>query len=129
MADYSSPSSTRSTSPNSKRKTNTLAITPLPRDFFAPTILDVLRQHFESYGEVAHWVPLSSFQRIIVVYRYPEDAERAKLASDPIILEHPHGLLVIFSPFISLSDSFFSTLQKTDNIARISCRSYTYRRS
>lgn len=79
-----------SRSPSPSRRTNTLAITPLPRYFFEPLVLDVLRQHFESYGEIAHWVPLKSFHRILVVYRFDDDAERAKLSSDPIILEHPH---------------------------------------
>ncbi|KII89403.1 hypothetical protein PLICRDRAFT_85238, partial [Plicaturopsis crispa FD-325 SS-3] len=67
--------------------TNTLAITPIPKDFFHPLILDTLRTHFESFGPLSHWVPLSGFARIIIVYYSEDHAEQAKVTSDPLILE------------------------------------------
>ncbi|KAF8644954.1 hypothetical protein AX16_008169 [Volvariella volvacea WC 439] len=68
------------------QRTNTLAITSLPKSFFHPTILDVLKQHFLGFGEINQWVCLPGFGRIIVVYYDEECAESAKLASDPIVL-------------------------------------------
>jgi len=70
-------------------RTNTIAITQLPKAFFHPLILDVLRSHFESYGEINRWIPLPGFGgRIMVVYYDEQHAEMAKLECDPIILEN-----------------------------------------
>ncbi|KAL9714678.1 hypothetical protein Ac2012v2_001337 [Leucoagaricus gongylophorus] len=66
--------------------TNTLAVTPLPRSFFEPVILELLRTHFSSFGPINQWVSLPGFSRIIIVYEQEEHAENAKLCSDPIIL-------------------------------------------
>ena len=46
-----------------------------------------MRHHFATFGEINQWVPLASFGRIMVVYKYEDDAERAKLQSDPLVLE------------------------------------------
>jgi hypothetical protein len=76
-------------SPNTNdiQRTNTLAITPMPKEFFQPLILDVLRDHFATYGELNRWVPLPGFGRILVVYTQDDDAETAKIHSDPIVLD------------------------------------------
>jgi hypothetical protein len=80
--------------------TNTVAITSLPRAFFDPLILDLLRTHFENFGEINQWVPLPGFGRVIVVYEHDQSAERAKLHSHPIALqatnEYPEVLLRVF---------------------------------
>ncbi|KAJ7042052.1 Calcipressin [Mycena alexandri] len=89
----------RSPSPHSPvdvQRTNTLAVTSLPKDFFQPLILDVLRKHFASYGHINRWVPLPGFGRIIVVYTREDDAEAAKIHCDPIVLEQTHDRSQIY---------------------------------
>jgi hypothetical protein len=49
--------------------------------------MDMLRDHFASYGEINQWVPLPGFGRIITVYESEHCAETAKQQSDPIVLE------------------------------------------
>ncbi|KAF9533616.1 calcineurin-binding protein [Crepidotus variabilis] len=73
-------------SPPDHEPTNTLAVTSLPRPFFQPQILDALRDHFGSFGEINQWVPLQGFARIIIVYEKSQHAEVAKMHSDRIIL-------------------------------------------
>ncbi|KAK7053728.1 Calcipressin-domain-containing protein [Favolaschia claudopus] len=81
--------SDQQTSPdaNEVERTNTLAVTSLPKQFFQPPILHVLRDHFATYGPLNRWVPLPGFSRIIVVYMREDDAETAKIHSDPIVLD------------------------------------------
>jgi hypothetical protein len=74
-------------SPPLTELTNTLAVTSLPRSFFEPFIMDMLRDHFASYGEINQWVPLPGFGRIIIVYESEHCAETVKRQSDPIVLE------------------------------------------
>lgn len=66
--------------------TNTVAVTGIPKAFFQREIQNLLRAHFESYGTVNQWVPLPGFQRILVVYELADNAETAKMHSDPIIV-------------------------------------------
>ncbi|KAF6764644.1 calcineurin-binding protein [Ephemerocybe angulata] len=80
--------------------TNTVAVTGLPRSFFDPIILSLLRDHFASYGTINQWVPLPGFGRVIVVFELDSCAETAKLHCDPINLhatqEHPEVTLRVF---------------------------------
>lgn len=64
-----------------------MAVTSIPKEFFEPLLLDVLRGHFATYGQINRWVPLPGFSRILIVYTHEEDAEAAKIHSDPIVLE------------------------------------------
>jgi hypothetical protein len=73
-------------SPTDPQRTNTLAVT-IPKGFFQPLLLDLLRTHFAIYGHINRWVPLPGFGRIIVVYTREDDAEKAKIHCDPIVLE------------------------------------------
>jgi len=82
----SMPSSPYSTFSAPQSPTNSLAITQLPKDFFHPAVLSVLRDHFDLYGEINQWVPLTAFGRILVVYTTEEAVEHAKRTCDPIIL-------------------------------------------
>ncbi|KAJ7611690.1 Calcipressin [Roridomyces roridus] len=75
------------TSSNDAQRTNTVAVTSIPKEFFQPLVLDVLRSHFDTYGEINRWVLLPGFSRIIIVYTHEDDAEAAKIHSDPIVLE------------------------------------------
>ena len=77
-------------SPPRSHPTNTLTVTCLPKSFFDPLILDVLRNHFASYGPLNQWVPLQGFGRIIVVYELEDHAESAKQQCDPIVLSAAH---------------------------------------
>jgi Calcipressin len=75
-------------SPPTSQLTNTLAVTSLPRSFFDPVIMDMLRDHFASFGEINQWVPLPGFGRIIIVYESEHHAEMVKRQCDPIVLEN-----------------------------------------
>ncbi|PPQ70069.1 hypothetical protein CVT24_003813 [Panaeolus cyanescens] len=92
MARYiiSKPSS-RSPSPPATESTNTIAVTSVPKSFFDPLILNMLHDHFNSFGDINQWVPLQGFARIIIVYEHDESAERAKQQCDPIIIDHEGG--------------------------------------
>ncbi|KAF5344282.1 hypothetical protein D9758_012363 [Tetrapyrgos nigripes] len=92
MDSSSYPGSPRQRRPStgsngSIQRTNSLAITQLPKGFFAPQILSVLKRHFETYGEINQWVPLPFFGRILVVYYEEDSAEHAKRQCDPIVLK------------------------------------------
>lgn len=54
-----------------------------------PSIVDKVLLHFATYGEIHQWVSLEkSFSRIIIVYKYEDDAERAKSrCGDRLVLE------------------------------------------
>jgi len=71
----------------SEEPTNTLIIPNLPPAFFAPSVLEALKQHFASYGEMYAWTPLKGFKRIIVVYYEDVDAEAAR-ESDNLVIDH-----------------------------------------
>ncbi|XP_006458638.1 hypothetical protein AGABI2DRAFT_134344 [Agaricus bisporus var. bisporus H97] len=72
-------------------RTNTLAVTSIPKAFFEPVILELLSAHFSSFGPINQWVPLAGFSRIIIVYENEDDAENAKVCSDPIVLNIANG--------------------------------------
>ncbi|KZT53880.1 Calcipressin [Calocera cornea HHB12733] len=76
-----------SISVESEQPTNTLIIPNLPPAFFAPSVLEALKQHFASYGELYAWTPLKGFKRILVVYYDAEDAEAAR-ESDNLVIGH-----------------------------------------
>ncbi|KAJ3740487.1 Calcipressin-domain-containing protein [Lentinula detonsa] len=84
----SAPYKTFSASP--QKPTNSLAITQVPKEFFHPAVLNVLREHFDLYGEVNQWAPLSAFGRILVVFTEEEAAEHAKRSCDPIVISATH---------------------------------------
>ncbi|KAF5353181.1 hypothetical protein D9757_010987 [Collybiopsis confluens] len=94
----SSPYSSFSAPP--QKPTNSLAITQLPKEFFHPAVLNILRDHFDLYGEINQWVPLTAFGRILVVYTDEEAAEYAKRSCDPIVLsgtaDRPEVTLRVF---------------------------------
>lgn len=89
-------------SPQSTQPTNSLVITQVPRSFFQPSILNVLRDHFATYGEINQWVPIASFSRIILVYYSEDSAEQAKHACDPLVLAPPHRFVLLCEKFDTL---------------------------
>lgn len=103
MSTYyiSLPSTTSPSLPQAYQRTNTLAVTSLPKTFFHPLVLDVLRSHFASFGEINQWVPLPGFGRIIIVYHEEDCAEAAKRLCDPIVLQGSHDMYenLAFSDF------------------------------
>ncbi|GJE88072.1 Calcipressin [Phanerochaete sordida] len=68
-------------------RTNTLAVTQIPRAFFEPVVLDALRQYFDGFGEIHTWAPLTAFGRILVVYYDEEAVELAKEGSDGLFID------------------------------------------
>jgi hypothetical protein len=82
--------------------TNTVAVTSVPKSFFDPLILSMLRDHFASYGDINQWVPLQGFGRIIIVYERDESAEMAKLKSDPIVVDGHGGYVCSRTSYIFL---------------------------
>ncbi|KAG7086384.1 hypothetical protein E1B28_002341 [Marasmius oreades] len=85
-SQYSHARASSSTSSTFSKGTNSLAITSLPKEFFQPHLLLHLYTHFQTYGKINQWVPLPGFGRILVVYENEDDAEKAKIYSDPIVL-------------------------------------------
>ncbi|KIM49633.1 hypothetical protein M413DRAFT_60927 [Hebeloma cylindrosporum] len=77
-------------SPGSPQATNTVTVTSLPKSFFDPLILGMLRDHFSHFGDINQWVPLQGFGRVIIVYEAEHHAESAKRNSDPIVVDG-HG--------------------------------------
>lgn len=83
-----SPTLSTSSLPKSdSSRTNTLAVTQIPRAFFEPVVINTLRRYFEGFGEVHTWAPLKAFGRIIVVYYDEEAVELAKEGSDGLFIE------------------------------------------
>ncbi|KDQ59744.1 hypothetical protein JAAARDRAFT_205723 [Jaapia argillacea MUCL 33604] len=84
----------------SPQVTNTLIIAQLPSFFFDPLVLEALRHHFATYGEIHSWVPIKSFARAILVYFEPGAAEQAKLECDGLVVERtretPEVVLRVF---------------------------------
>ena len=74
--------------------TNTLVITQVPANFFQPIILQALRDFFAVYGEITHWVPISCFARILLVYNGVGPVEQAKVNSDPLVIQPDHGCVL-----------------------------------
>lgn len=68
-------------------RTNTLVVTSLPPSFFEPVVLEALRAHFESYGDVHTWAPLKAFARVFLIYYDEEAAELAKEACDNLYVK------------------------------------------
>jgi len=51
------------------------------------SLIPVLREHFEAYGEINQWVPLLSFGRVVIVYESAESAEEAKVQWDALMVQ------------------------------------------
>lgn len=68
-------------------RTNTLVVASMPASFFEPVVLDALRSHFESYGEIHTWAPLKAFARALVIYYDEEAAELAKESCDSLFID------------------------------------------
>lgn len=68
-------------------RTNTLVVTSLPPSFFEPVVLEALKLHFESYGDVHTWAPLRAFARVFLIYYDEEAAELAKEACDSLYVQ------------------------------------------
>ena len=67
--------------------TNTLIVTNVPSGLLHPAVTPSLREFFERFGRVEAWVPLLSFERVVVVYRDVHSAEEAKNGMDHTLVE------------------------------------------
>lgn len=75
-------------------ETNTLALV-LPHPFlFSPPLQSLLRDHYETYGEIRAWAPIRAFGRVMVVYQTFAAAERAKREGDRLVLGEDDELAV-----------------------------------
>ncbi|WVN89650.1 uncharacterized protein L203_104880 [Cryptococcus depauperatus CBS 7841] len=62
--------------------TNTLALILPHHTLFTASAQQLLRTHYEHFGRIAHWGPIKSFGRVIVVFETEEEAEVAKRDGD-----------------------------------------------
>ena len=103
------PPSGQNTSGSSER-TNTLIVTNLPTVFFHPSVLQALRDHFATYGEIHAWAPLRSFGRIIIVYYEEQVAERVKFECDNLTVDATSTRYVFFPNKFVMSNSYLPLL-------------------
>lgn len=91
------PSSTPSLTSQSasEQDTNTLILTSLSPSFFYPDVLNALREHFSSFGQLHSWAPITAFGRIIMVFWHSEDAEQAKVECDGMVLADDDGRVCV----------------------------------
>ena len=68
-------------------ETNTHALILPHQSLFLPSILTMLRRHYESFGPIAHWAPVRGFGRVIIVWETIESADRAKRLGDYLKLD------------------------------------------
>ncbi|CAL1703268.1 unnamed protein product [Somion occarium] len=85
-AQCTPPELSPSSSPTSANRTNTLVVASLPPPFFDALVLNALRDHFTSFGQLHTWAPLRSFARILLVYYSEHDAEIAKQSCDSLVV-------------------------------------------
>jgi len=83
--------------------TNTLIITRVPPSLLHTSVTPSLRNFFERFGSIEAWVPLTTFERVVVVYSREQDAEQAKQGMDYTLVEG-------FQPFDST---------KSDTVLRV----------
>lgn len=76
-----------SNSSNTHEATNTLIITKVPPALLSPLVTPSLREFFERFGQIEAWVPLTGFERVVVVYTHEADAEHAKSGMDHTLVE------------------------------------------
>lgn len=74
-------------SASGEESTNTLALLLPHLSLFATPILEILRDHYSTYGPLAHWAPVKGFGRVILVYEENDDAARAKKEGDWLKLD------------------------------------------
>jgi hypothetical protein len=67
--------------------TNTLIITQVPPALLHPSVSPPLKEFFEKFGKVEAWVPLTAFDRVVVVYNTVSAAEEAKEGMDFTLVE------------------------------------------
>jgi hypothetical protein len=68
-------------------RTNTAALLLPHLALFAPPILQILRDHYENYGKIAHWAPVKAFGRVIIVWEEVEFCQEAKRQGDFLKLD------------------------------------------
>ncbi|KAG8895460.1 carbohydrate-binding module 1 protein, partial [Tulasnella sp. 417] len=96
MADNQQRSSTPSLVAESisEDDTNTLILASLPTSFFHAEVLAALRAHFEGYGALHSWAPLKGFSRVVMVYYNVDDAGKAKVECDQMVLADEQGKVI-----------------------------------
>lgn len=72
---------------NERESTNTLALLLPHLALFEPQSLRLLRDHYATFGEIAHWAPVKGFGRVIIVYSSEDEAAFAKRDGDKLFLD------------------------------------------
>lgn len=67
--------------------TNTLVVTKVPPALLQAPVSPSLKEFFQRYGHIEAWVPLTGFERVVVVYSDESSVEFAKEALDYTIVE------------------------------------------
>nr|CAG8627464.1 8913_t:CDS:2 [Entrophospora candida] len=80
-----SPSALSSPHSSEITATNTLIVTNLDRPVFLPENFVELKANFEQYGSIHKFIPIKSFNRMLVIYFQTSDAKTAKAYSDRMI--------------------------------------------
>merc|ERR1711977_291488 len=61
--------------------------TRVPPSLLHTSVTPSLRNFFERFGSIEAWVPLTTFERVVVVYSREQDAEQAKQGMDYTLVE------------------------------------------
>lgn len=96
--------------------TNTLIVTRVPPSLLQSSAAPSLRDFFASYGNIEAWIPLTSFERIVVVYTHDSDAERAKLGLDFTLVQDVAGTAGSASPDQSSPGYGAASFQATTHV-------------
>lgn len=68
-------------------RTNTLALLLPHLALFEGPSLRLLKEHYSSFGNIAHWAPVKGFGRVIIVYETEDEAAYAKEEGDRLFLD------------------------------------------
>lgn len=68
--------------------TNSAALLLPHQELFQAPILSILRDHYATFGELAHWAPVKGFGRIIIVWKDERDCGRALEGGDYLKLDY-----------------------------------------
>ena len=67
-------------------ETNTATLL-IPHTLFLPELLDILKDHYGSFGEIAHWAPVKGFGRVIIVWKEFKSCQLALRQGDYLRLD------------------------------------------
>lgn len=84
---HTAPPSLISDTATETERTNTLALLLPHLALFEGPSLRLLKEHYSSFGNIAHWAPVKGFGRVIIVYETEDEAAYAKEEGDRLFLD------------------------------------------